>query len=129
MSRDIPESLAICAAKNECRYILEWIAYYKVLGFDQLLIVTNDNTDQSVEVLTKLVSTFDWIHFIEHSASSEDIAPQVQAYSLAKQWMDERRYIGLVGVFDADEFLVINSGQGVKESRSSLLLTLQQMLF
>ena len=36
-------TLVTAKAKNEGLAIMEWVAWHKLLGFDQILIVTNDN--------------------------------------------------------------------------------------
>ena len=35
-------------------YLLDWIAYHKALGFEQIFLYTNDNTDRSDELLERL---------------------------------------------------------------------------
>jgi len=44
--------LAVCAIfKNEGPYLLEWIAYHRVVGFDHFYLYDNDSTDGGVEVI------------------------------------------------------------------------------
>ena len=98
-------AIAICAAKDECVYLLEWICYQRAIGFDEVLVVTNDNEDYTTDLLSRISAVSPWLHFIEHSVQRGDIAPQVQAYRLAHRWLLEKSYEGIAGVFDVDEFL------------------------
>jgi len=108
-------SLAICTTKNEAPYLLEWLSYYKTIGFTNCLIVTNNNTDCSIEILSRLQSTCDWINFLEHDMSNSDGAPQAQAIRLATRWIKETNFRGLAAVLDADEFLYLKAHSSVEE--------------
>ncbi len=46
--------VVITTFKNEAPYILEWVAFYKVLGFDDIVVFTNDCTDGTNRILTRL---------------------------------------------------------------------------
>ena len=37
--------------KNEGPYILEWLAYHRIVGFEDFLIYTNDCEDGTTEIL------------------------------------------------------------------------------
>lgn len=102
------KTLAICMTKDEAPYVLEWVAYHRMIGFDEVLIVTNNNSDFTLALLNKLNEAFPWVHFIEHDMSDEKVSPQVKAYSLAKGWLDSREFKGIVGVIDIDEFVFLD---------------------
>ena len=59
-------NIVICAImKNEAPYILEWIAYHRVIKVDHFLIYNNDSTDETAEILQCLdaagiISYIDW---------------------------------------------------------------------
>ena len=40
----------IACAKDEAPWLLEWIAHYKSLGFDEIAIATNDCSDGTDEI-------------------------------------------------------------------------------
>ena len=42
------------AVKNEAPFLLEWIAYHKVIGFDEIVICSNPSTDGTEEILAPL---------------------------------------------------------------------------
>jgi hypothetical protein len=52
MSQD--KYTVVSTMKNEAPYIIDWVAHYKALGFDDILVCTNDCTDQTVEILQRL---------------------------------------------------------------------------
>lgn len=44
----------VSTMKNEGPFIIDWVAHYKTLGFDHILVCTNDCTDPTVEILLRL---------------------------------------------------------------------------
>ena len=44
----------VTSIRNEGVALLEWVAHYRVLGFDTIFIYTNDNTDGSIALLERL---------------------------------------------------------------------------
>jgi len=108
------ETIAVCSTKNECPYMLEWVSYYKIIGFDRILVVTNNNSDQTIPLYERIKAKYDWFDFIEHSIDTDDVSPQKQGYGLVLKWFAEKGFTGYAGVFDADEFLCIANGLDVK---------------
>ena len=50
--RKYPFYLTLCAiAKNEGRYLQEWIEYHKMLGVEKFFIYDNDSADNTLEIL------------------------------------------------------------------------------
>lgn len=47
-------SVLVGKARNEGVYLLEWIAHHKNIGFDEILVITNDLTDGSDSLLRVL---------------------------------------------------------------------------
>jgi len=84
-------------------YALEWIAYYRALGFERIFIYTNDNVDRSDELL-RLLAAHDVITLIE-SNTSRKVAPEVKAYEHSVQLLPELRHYQWVLYADSDEFL------------------------
>jgi hypothetical protein len=82
--------LAICAIfKNEAAFLLEWIAYHRVVGFDHFYLYDNDSTDGGGDLirqsnLAPYVTVIQWPprpgqlpayrHFIDHHAQACDWA-------------------------------------------------------
>ena len=90
--------------KDEAPYILEWIAYHMVLGVDSFIIVDNNSSDGTKEILFKLQNEglINLIHFNGY----KDKAPQLLAYT---EVLKNASGIDWLGFIDADEFISINS--------------------
>ncbi|MBB1490344.1 glycosyltransferase family 2 protein [Paracoccus sp. MC1854] len=97
------------AVKNEAPFLLEWIAYHKVIGFDRIAIVSNPSNDMTNELLDCLAAAGEIIHTV--TAVSDGVAPQAAAAEIA----NAENYIrsGDWAIWlDADEFLNIHIGDG-----------------
>ena len=53
------------AMRNEGPFIVEWVCWYQMLGFE-VLIATNDCTDHSVALLDRLAEE-GWLTHITHA--------------------------------------------------------------
>jgi hypothetical protein len=98
----------VCIVKNECDYILEWLAYYRaVLGINNFIIadnVSDDGTSQLLEALdqSKIIKR---IHF---PRIEMERGIQADAYNyILKEYGSQYDYMAFV---DADEFIVNNTG-------------------
>jgi len=109
--------------KDEGPYLLEWLCYYKLIGFDQRVIASNDCSDGTHEMLSYLDEIGEVVH-IENSrrAVDEPADPQNRAYQ--RIWrLPSVRESDWVLVADADEFLNIHTGDGTLDA---LLLALER---
>jgi len=104
----VPRYLVITAMKNEASFIVEWIAYHRVIGFTDFLVYTNDCTDTTVELLEALQE--DGLVCHERNLVLRR-GPQKSALKYAKEhWLaSEADWIFLS---DIDEFLNIKVGDG-----------------
>lgn len=99
--------VVVAAMRNEGAFILEWVSWYKMLGFDDVLILTNDCNDHSVEMLDLLQSK-GWVTHLPHIIDPNK-APKHSAHRAARahplvvnaDWMF---------LCDVDEFLVFHNG-------------------
>jgi len=99
--------LVVTPTRNEGPFILEWVAWYKMLGFDDILILSNDCTDHSPQMLD-LLDQEGWISHQPHQPKVGK-APFISAFSAARKhpliasadWMF---------LCDIDEFLVFHEG-------------------
>jgi glycosyltransferase involved in cell wall biosynthesis len=96
-------------AKNEQPYLVEWLAYYRVLGFDEIVIYENDSTDKSAELLTQLAAEGKVTHRPWLLGRNE--SPQITAYQDALR-NAKTEWILFV---DADEFLVLHQHKKVND--------------
>ena len=97
----------VSAMRNEGPFVLEWLAYHRVIGIDRVVVVSNGSTDGSDALLTALAEAGE-ITFL-HTAPGRGIAPQdaaVTAFETEVGYHAGTWYLWL----DADEFLNIHVG-------------------
>jgi hypothetical protein len=105
--------VVLSTMKNEGPYLLEWIAHYQRLGFDDFVLFSNDCTDGTNLMLNRLDAMGVVHHFDNPLGPRMD--PQRRAYSRANQ-MDVVREASWVLIADADEFLNIHVGDGTVDA-------------
>lgn len=107
----MPESKKVLfsAVKNEGPFLVEWIAYHKAIGFDTILIVSNDSDDGTTELLDALHAAGE-IQHIHHSVGPDE-SPQGKAAKAANESSAISDGDWVIWL-DADEFLNIHCGQG-----------------
>lgn len=91
----------IAIAKNEGRYIREWVLYHLSIGMDRIIVYDNESTDDTPAILNDLAQKYPVTRIVWPSVQRK--SPQRSAYNDA---------VGLVkhcewGLFiDIDEFIV-----------------------
>ncbi|MGJ8584137.1 MAG: glycosyltransferase family 2 protein [Marinosulfonomonas sp.] len=100
--------LVVTAMKNEGPYILEWIAYHRLIGFNQFLVYTNDCSDGTDDILDRMHEMSLLIH--ERNIVLRR-GPQKSALKAAKAHPITQT-ADWVYVADIDEFLNIKIGDG-----------------
>lgn len=97
--------------RNEGAFLLEWVVWYRLLGFTDIVAVTNDCTDRSGLLLAALQAA-GWVRHLDCDikAGQAGITP---AKLRAATALPEVRGADLALVCDVDEFLVIHAGQGL----------------
>ena len=99
----------ITTMKNEGAFLLEWVAHHKALGFDHMLICTNDCADHT----RRLVFRLQQLGLATHHATRPWAATSIQRSALKQATRyDIVRKADWVWVCDADEFLVVRAGDG-----------------
>ena len=101
--------LILTCMKNEGPFILEWVAYHLSIGFDHLLIYTNDCEDGTDKILNRLEKMGVVTHRDNARTRGQRPAHQVRAYRKAPK---EQVYqdSDWVAVIDADEFINVHVG-------------------
>jgi hypothetical protein len=94
----------VAAARNEAPYLLEWIAHYRVLGFEQITIYDNQSNDASARILAPLARA----GIINAMYWTDRAAKQRRAYSNAIRKL--RPFVEWCLFADLDEFLVPDPG-------------------
>jgi Glycosyl transferase family 2 len=112
----------VCSVKDEGPFLVEWVAWYRMLGFRRIVVITNDCTDHSPALLDAL-SAAGWITHLRC-----DIPPggRITDTKLALARRTPLVYrADWVFVCDVDEFLVVHVG----ENQISDLLTYPEAPF
>ncbi|MEM8980530.1 MAG: glycosyltransferase family 2 protein [Pseudomonadota bacterium] len=99
----------VSTMKNEAPYILDWVAHYKVLGFDHIVVCTNDCTDPTVDILKRLEELGYVTH---HPTVVRRAGIHRSALRQASRLYDEVKEAAWVFVCDVDEYLNIHVGDG-----------------
>jgi hypothetical protein len=103
---ETPRRVLFCAMKNEAPFLLEWIAYHKAIGFDDIVICSNPSNDGTEELLTALAAAGEIKHL---RAVVKNSSPQYTATKTFERdvgFRDGDWYLWL----DADEFLNVHVG-------------------
>ncbi|NEX45357.1 glycosyltransferase family 2 protein [Pseudotabrizicola algicola] len=99
----------ITTMKNEGAFLLEWVAHHKALGFDHILICTNDCTDHTRRMALRLQT----LGLATHHPTKPWAATSIQRSALKQATRyDVVRQADWIWVCDADEFLTIKIGDG-----------------
>ncbi len=104
-----PSICLVSPARNEGPYLLEWIAWHRVSGFDDIVILTHDCTDGS-DVLLDTLANQGFIRHLRHQPSESE-SPLGSAYRCARQ---DPQVVAAdwVMALDTDEFLQVSAGDG-----------------
>ncbi|PRF34837.1 glycosyltransferase family 2 protein [Burkholderia multivorans] len=113
------DKLGIAAIfKNEHPFIVEWLAYHRVLGISKFFIADNESDDDTGRLLAAL-SSLGYLKFITHKTNLGE-KPQMAAYqTLADTFKNEVEWLCYI---DADEFLQPETeGQSITDALSEVL--------
>jgi hypothetical protein len=102
-----PSVTIAASAKNEGRFLLEWIAYHRLIGVTSFLIYTNDCEDDSPALLDRLGELGIVTHVPNPVEPGEQ--PQPKAMARARQHTLVKNAEYLLPI-DLDEFLVVKAG-------------------
>ncbi|GKY88507.1 glycosyltransferase family 2 protein [Sinisalibacter aestuarii] len=105
--RKLKDSTLVTSVRNEGPFLLEWIAWYRMLGFQNILVVHNDCTDHSPQLLRLLERHGVLVQ--KSNTPNPDSPPQPQNHAAAGKHRLVR-HASWVFVADVDEFLVVHTG-------------------
>ena len=102
----------VATVKDEGPYLWEWVAYHRMIGFDNIIIFQNDSTDGTHQILAEM-ARHNLITYKYNRAPRG--CHQVRAYTRATR---QPGYLAAdwVMALDLDEFLVIHAGDGTLSS-------------
>lgn len=95
--------------RNEAMFVVEWVAYHRLIGFDTIFVCTNDCTDGTDAILDRLAAKGEVIHI--RNDDTGDLAPQASGVKRVLAHPETARCDWLLHI-DADEFLNIQTGTG-----------------
>lgn len=101
------------AMKNEGPFIVEWVAYHRAIGFDEIVICANDSTDGTTELLESLDEN-GYIRYVPNVMEDG-----VSAQGSAAKIFDKLNIVSdgdWVLWLDADEFLNVRIGNGTVDA-------------
>lgn len=99
----------VSTMKNEGPYIIDWVAHYKTLGFNHILVCTNDCTDPTVEILLRLQELG---LVTQHNTIVRKAGIHRSALRQASRRYDIVMEAEWAFVCDVDEYLNIHMGDG-----------------
>jgi len=105
-----PRTCLIATVKDEAPWILEWVAHHRAIGFDKIVVASNDCTDGSDLILDRLQELSLLRHF-RNRPPWRDGRIQLTAYQRARRY-PEVATARWVMALDLDEYLNIKVGQG-----------------
>lgn len=99
----------ICSVKDEGAFLVEWVAWQRMLGFTDVVVVSNDCTDASPALLDAMAAR----GWVTHLVCDVPLGERVTATKLAAaKVLPQVAGADWVMVCDVDEFLNIHRGAG-----------------
>lgn len=93
-------SLAVCATfRNQAPYLLEWIAYHRVIGFDRFVLYDNGSTDAGADLVrgSPLADRVTVIHWPQRPGQLAAYRHFIDIFAPAYDW---------AAFIDVDEFIL-----------------------
>lgn len=94
--------------RNEGLFLVEWVAYYRTLGFDHLVVITNDCTDGTDLILDRMQEMGLVTHVRNNSYGAD--GPQIHGLRMVKEELPIVGEADWLLHIDSDEFLNIFHG-------------------
>jgi hypothetical protein len=104
----------VTTMKNEGPFILEWLAYHRAIGFDDILVYTNDCTD-GTDTMLQMLERKGLVQHRENQFRDSGLKPQ----HAALQASDNEPVVKAakwVTCIDVDEFVNIKVGDGTLDA-------------
>lgn len=95
--------------KDEAPFLLHWIAHHRLIGFDRIVVFTNDCSDGTDDLLDRLEAMGELIH--HRNKVPEGGKPQPLALRRALKLQEVAQSDWLIAL-DVDEYLQIKPGDG-----------------
>lgn len=105
----LPRVTEVAFTKNEGRFLLEWIAYHRLIGVTDFLIYTNDCEDESPALLERLAEMGIVTHLSNPARAGEQLQNAALSHAMHHPLVTGADYVLQI---DPDEFLCIKTGDG-----------------
>ncbi len=102
---------SVTPMKNEAPFLLEWVAYHRLIGVNDILVVSNDCTDGTDQMLERL----DEMGLVRHYANPTAITGSPKHHLQMIRYINalpRLRRSDWVASFDVDEYICVKAGQG-----------------
>ena len=104
----------VTTMKNEGPFILEWLAYHRAIGFDDILVYTNDCTD-GTDTMLKMLDRKGYVQHRENPFRESGLKPQHAALQASDDEPVIRNARWLTCI-DVDEFVNVKVGDGTLDA-------------
>lgn len=112
------KKIIVTSVKNEAPFLMEWIAYHRLIGFDEIIVYYNDCVDGTVELLRALAHL--GVVRAYENLGEGDLEPQVAAFTQARRLRVVQEAAWAI-ILDCDEFINIKIQDGRIESLLGVL--------
>ncbi len=102
---------SITPMKNEAPNLLEWVAYHRLIGVNDMIVFSNHCTDGTNLMLERLDELGILRHYANPSVYTERNKHHLQVIRYVNTWDRLRRSDWVVSL-DVDEFICVNTGRG-----------------
>ncbi|MEM6758356.1 MAG: glycosyltransferase family 2 protein [Pseudomonadota bacterium] len=102
--------LALLTVRNEAAFLLEWLAHHRAVGFDDVLVFSNDCDDGTDTMLDRLAD-LGWLTHIRNDGPYDQGGIQFTAMKRAAK-LDPVKSANWILALDIDEFVNIHAGDG-----------------
>jgi Glycosyl transferase family 2 len=95
--------------RNEGIWLLEWVAYHRTIGFDKIIVASNNCYDGTDKMLDRLMELGELVHIsneVPHNTPPQEAGCRL---ALAHAEMQDVEWVLHI---DADEFLYVDCGGG-----------------
>ncbi|WP_299591762.1 glycosyltransferase family 2 protein [uncultured Tateyamaria sp.] len=102
--------LALLTVRNEAAFLLEWLAHHRAVGFDDILVFSND-CDDGTDVMLDRLAEMGWLTHVRNEGPYDKGGIQFTALKAAAK-MDQVKKADWILPLDIDEFVNIHVGDG-----------------
>ncbi|MGL4238185.1 glycosyltransferase family 2 protein [Tabrizicola sp.] len=105
-----PKKVIVACMRNEALFLVEWLAHHLAMGFDRIVVYTNDCED-GTDVLLDLLSQTPWIEHFDNPGPY-DMGGTIQRHALHLAFqLPHVRGADWAMHIDADEYLNVTIGK------------------